>query len=74
MSPLWAVVENKINTHITTPETPEFFNFKPTEMIQQIISGMKLENGYIHLETFINKKDNPTICEFGWRTCWMQNS
>lgn len=66
-SPLQAVVEHKINAHITTPEKPKLFNFEPQEMLQKIISGMELKNGYIHLETFVDKEGNPTICEFGWR-------
>lgn len=67
VSPLWAVVENKINAHITTPIKPKAFNFDHKELLQKIVLGMKLKNGYIHMETFVNKEGFPTICEFGWR-------
>ncbi len=67
VSPLWAVVENRINAHITTPQKPRLFRFSQNELLQNIASGMDLKNGYIHLETFVDKEGQPTICEFGWR-------
>lgn len=67
VSPIWAVVENKINTHITTPQKPEHFKFEPNALMQKLVNGMDLRNGYIHMELFINKDGKPTICEFGWR-------
>lgn len=67
VSPLRAVVENKINAHITTPKKPKIFQFEARELLQKIVTGMNLKNGYIHMETFIDKQGEPTICEFGWR-------
>jgi len=67
VSPLRAVVENKINAHITTPQKPKAFNFNHKELLQKIVSGMGLQNGYIHMETFVSQEGQPTICEFGWR-------
>ena len=67
VSPIRAVVENKINTHITTPQKPEHFKFEPDALMQKLVNGMDLRNGYIHMELFISKDGKPTICEFGWR-------
>lgn len=67
VSPIWAVVENKINTHITTPDKPQHFDFQPQDLMQRVVNGMNLKNGYIHMELFISDKGKPTICEFGWR-------
>jgi cytidylate kinase len=67
-SPLVAMTEHKLRGHIAHPNVPSNFNFNPDELIQKIITGMNLRNGYIHLECFIGKDGLPTVGELGWRT------
>ncbi len=53
---------------ITVPCRPSQINFEEDKLAQKIVSGLNLENGYLHLETFIDELGLPTICEFAWRT------
>lgn len=53
---------------ITVPFRPKNIKFNERELAQGIVSGLGLKNGYLHLETFVNEKGEPIICEFAWRT------
>lgn len=53
---------------ITVDQKPEWFKFDGQIIIQKIVSELKLKNGYMHLEAFIDDLGDPTICEFAWRT------
>lgn len=48
------------------PQT--FWNFAPRKITQDIITGLDLKSGYLHLEVFVSDEGQPTICEFAWRT------
>ena len=67
VSPLKAMTDNILRGHIACNEIPDNFNFVPDEFIQNIVTSMKLRNGYIHLECFVDKIGMPTVGEFGWR-------
>ncbi len=67
-SPLVAMTEQKLRGHIAHPNVPFDFNFNPDELIQKIVTGLNLRNGYIHLECFVGKDGLSTVGELGWRT------
>lgn len=48
------------------PQT--YWKFNPENITQNIISGLQLSNGYLHLEVFVSDLGEPVICEFAWRT------
>lgn len=66
-APLTAMTDRKLRGHIACPETPTVFKFDPTTYIQQVVSTINLNNGYIHLECFLEQDGTPTVGEFGWR-------
>ena len=47
---------------------PQSWKFDTRKLTQRIVSALKLQNGYLHLEAFISSDGIPTICEFAWRT------
>lgn len=53
---------------ITVANRPDEITFDESEMVQSIVNGLDLKNGYLHLEAFVKPYDQPTICEFAWRT------
>lgn len=53
---------------ITVNRSPEEIKFDGEAINQKIINELKLENGYIHLEAFVDSEGLPIICEFAWRT------
>lgn len=53
---------------ITVDNPKGTLKFNTGNLNQKIINNLRLKNGYIHLEAFIDKKGNPIICEFAWRT------
>ncbi|MEX1013614.1 MAG: ATP-grasp domain-containing protein [Candidatus Paceibacterota bacterium] len=53
---------------ITVKERPENINFDENKIAQNIINQIKLKNGYLHLEVFVNQEGKPIVCEFAWRT------
>lgn len=44
------------------------WKISPKEITQRIVSGLGMQNGYLHLEAFVDEDGFPTICEFAWRT------
>ena len=66
-APLTAMTDRKLRGHIACFETPTVFKFDPITYIQQIVSVINLNNGYIHLECFLERDGTPTFGEFGWR-------
>lgn len=44
------------------------WRFDPKNVTQTIVSELDLGSGYLHLEVFVTKNGNPSICEFAWRT------
>lgn len=64
---IWASIANNLNCHMTVPKIPNFFKFKPKELIQQIVDGMNLKNGVMTIEVFIDKEGNVMPSELGWR-------
>lgn len=64
---IWAAIDNKLNCHMTTPEVPKHFKFVPKELIQQIVDGMKLKNGAMTIEIFVDQNGNVMPSELGWR-------
>lgn len=53
---------------ITVSEIPLEIKFDCTGLAQQVIDGLGLRNGYLHLEAFVNNQGQPVVCEFAWRT------
>lgn len=64
---IWASISNNLNCHMTVPQIPSYFKFVPKEFIQQIVSGMNLENGAMTIEVFISNDGNIKASELGWR-------
>lgn len=64
---LWATINNELNCHMTVPKIPNFFKFIPKEFIQQIVTGMQLENGAMTIEVFISEDGYVKASELGWR-------
>ncbi|MEF9985451.1 MAG: hypothetical protein RR404_03330 [Bacilli bacterium] len=64
---IWATISNDLNCHITVPKIPDYFKFIPKDLIQAIVSGMKLKNGTMTIEVFINKNGTVMPSELGWR-------
>ncbi len=64
---IWASISNDLNCHMTVPQIPSYFKFVPKEFIQQIVSGMNLENGAMTIEVFISNDGNIKASELGWR-------
>ena len=64
---IWASIANGLNCHMTVPNIPDFFKFRPKDLIQQIVDGMNLKNGVMTIEVFIDKKGNVMPSELGWR-------
>ena len=55
-------------SQITLSYLPDEIRFDGKKIIQDIVNELKLKNGYIHLEAFVDHKGQPIICEFAWRT------
>lgn len=53
--------------HITTIDCPSDFCFNYKELLNKILKLAGLQNGYLHLEMFLNDSGQPIVCEFGWR-------
>ncbi len=53
---------------ITVNASPEEIKFDGNKVIQDIVDELELENGYMHLEAFVDLGGQPIICEFAWRT------
>lgn len=53
---------------ITVDKHPSEIDFDEKELAQNIISAIGLQNGYFHLEVFVDTKGLPIICEYAWRT------
>lgn len=53
---------------ITVPHRPLQLKFDEEQLAQRIVSGLNLNNGYLHLETFVDERGLPIVCEFAWRT------
>lgn len=53
---------------ITVDKKPNWFKFNGSKITQNIVRELNLENGYMHLEAFVDPFGQPTICEFAWRT------
>ncbi len=53
---------------ITVSEKPVDIKFDGELINQKIITSLNLQNGYIHLEAFVDDNGLPIICEFAWRT------
>lgn len=64
---IWASISNNLNCHMTVTKVPNFFNFKPKDLIQQIVDGMNLKNGVMTIEVFVDKNGNVIPSELGWR-------
>lgn len=64
---LWAAISNNLNCHMTVPQIPSYFKFIPKDFIQQIVTGMNLENGAMTIEVFISEDGNIKASELGWR-------
>ena len=64
---IWASIANNLNCHMTVPKVPEYFNFVPRELIQTIVDGMRLKNGVMTIEVFIDEDGNVKPSELGWR-------
>lgn len=61
--------ENKEKfAQITVAEYPENIKFDGNKIIQDIVSGIGLKNGYIQAEIFVDSDGQPIICEIAWRT------
>jgi hypothetical protein len=52
---------------MTVPKVPGYFKFSPKKLIQQIVDGMKLKNGVMTIEVFIDNFGNVKPSELGWR-------
>lgn len=64
---IWASISNDLNCHMTVPTIPSYFQFKPRELIQTIVSGMNLKNGVMTIEVFISNDGKVMPSELGWR-------
>lgn len=64
---IWASISNDLNCHMTVPKIPSFFKFVPRDFIQQIVSGMDLQDGAMTIEVFISEDGNIKASELGWR-------
>ena len=64
---LWAAMDGQLNCHMTVPSIPKYFQFNPKDFIQKIVDGMKLKNGAMTIEVFIDNQGNVMPSELGWR-------
>ncbi len=64
---IWASIANDLNCHMTVPKVPAYFKFVPKDFIQQIVSGMNLQDGAMTIEVFISPDGNIKASELGWR-------
>ncbi len=64
---IWASISNDLNCHMTVPNHPDYFKFKAKDLIQQIVTGMNLQNGVMTIEVFIDENGNVKPSELGWR-------
>jgi len=53
---------------ITVSSKPKWFKFDGSKITQNIVNELGLQNGYMHLEAFVDSFGQPVICEFAWRT------
>ncbi len=53
---------------ITVMKCPEEVKFDGGKIVQNVVSGLGLKNGYMQIEIFVDSYGQPTICEFAWRT------
>ncbi len=53
---------------ITVCPMPDEIKFDGAQIVQRIVDKTNLNNGYIHLEAFVDTDGQPIICEFAWRT------
>ena len=44
------------------------WQFDPHKLTQDIVDGLALSSGYLHLEAFVTDGGKPSVCEFAWRT------
>ena len=61
------IVDGAINANITVTPTPTDFPIDTKELVQRIVDGMELSDGYMHMEFFVNEKDGLVMSETALR-------
>lgn len=55
-------------TQIAVGRPQKNWKFDSCKITQDIISGLGLKSGYLHLEVFVTEEGSFSVCEFAWRT------
>lgn len=66
-APPLAATDGDINANISVGGLPTGFPVDVVSLVQQIVTGMSLRDGYLHMEMFVGRDGLCTVSEVGFR-------